>query len=167
MGIKISPPAILTRHHNLHEFDCGSLQLNSWLKRFVWQNQKANAANTFVVCVEQRVIGFYSLAVGAVEAIEAPQRLKKGLARHPIPVMILARLGVDKNYHGRKIGSDLLKDAIVRTLKASEYAGIRAILVHAKDEQAAEFYRRFDFEPWPLAPLKLSLLLKDARKSIE
>lgn len=166
MGIEISPPAILSRDHDLTDFDCGNLPLNNWLKRFAWQNQKANAANTFVVCVGNRVIGFYSLAVGAVEPIEAPQRLKKGLARHPIPVMVLARLAVHKEYQGLKIGSDLLKDAIIRTLKVSEDAGIRAIVVHAKDEKASEFYRRFDFEPWPLAPLKLSLLLKDARKNI-
>jgi GNAT superfamily N-acetyltransferase len=117
MGIEISPPAILSRDHDLTEFDCGNLPLNNWLKRFAWQNQKANAANTFVVCVGNRVIGFYSLAVGAVEPIEAPQRLKKGLARHPIPIMVLARLAVHKEYQGLKIGSDLLKDAIVRTLK--------------------------------------------------
>ena len=129
------------------------------------QLRNLQGSKIFVVCVGNRVIGFYSLAVGAIEPIEAPRRLKKDLARHPIPVMVLARLAVDKEYQGLKIGSDLLKDAIIRTLKVSEYAGIRAILVHAKDEKASEFYRRFDFEPWPLAPLKLSLLLKDARKN--
>lgn len=97
----------------------------------------------------------------------APQRVRKGLARHPIPVMILARLAVDRRCQGQKIGRGLLKDAIKRTLQAAEYAGIRAVLVHAKDEKAGNFYKRFGFEPSPVNPLKLMLLVKDAKKTME
>ena len=112
-------------------------------------------------------MGYYSLAVGAVDYVSASPRVKKGLARHPIPVMILARLAVDKGFQGRKIGRNLLKDAILRTLQVSGQAGIRALLVHAKDERAGNFYRQFGFESSPTAPLHLLLLIKDAQKTIE
>lgn len=161
------PPALLSKEHILADFDCGHPLLNNWLKRFAWQNQQANAAKTFVVSIENQVVGFYSLAVGSVEHIEAPARVKKGLARHPVPVMILARLAVDRRYQGMNIGQGLLKDAISRTLKASEYAGIRAIFVYAKDDKARQFYERFGFEPSPVDPFKLMLLLKDAIKNLE
>ena len=167
MGIKISTPVRLSKHHIVEGFDCGYPQLNEWLQRYAWQNQQANTARTFVVCVENRVVGFYSLAVGAVEHIDVPQRVKKGLARHPIPVMILARLAVDRQYQGMGIGRGLLKDSMLRTINASDYAGIRAILVHAKDEKACTFYQKFDFEPSPIDPLHLMLLLKDAKKTVE
>ena len=143
--------------------------LNTWLQRYAWQNQQANAATTFVVCIENQnqVVGYYSLAVGAVDHATAPQRIKKGLARHPIPVMILARLAVDKRYQGKKIGRWLLKDAIQRTLLASEHAGIRAVFVHAKDDKAQKFYKHFGFEPSLVDPLKMMLLIKDAKKTME
>jgi predicted N-acetyltransferase YhbS len=97
----------------------------------------------------------------------ATQRVKKGLARYPIPVMLLARLAVDQRYQGMRIGKGLLKDAMRRTLKASEYAGIRAIFVHAEDDKARMFYEQFGFEPSLVDPLKLMLLIKDARKTLE
>ena len=112
-------------------------------------------------------MGYYSLSVGAVDYISAAPRIKKGLARHPIPVMILARLAVDWRYQGRKIGRNLLKDAILRTIQVSGHAGIRALLVHAKDEKAAAFYEKFGFESSPTAPLHLLLLIKDAKRTVE
>ncbi|MGI8425275.1 MAG: GNAT family N-acetyltransferase [Actinomycetota bacterium] len=148
-------------------FDCGRPALNDWLGRYALANQQASAATTFVVCDGEVVVGYYSLAVGAVDHVQAPPRVKKGLARHPIPVVVLARLGVDRCYQGRKIGPGLLKDALLRTLGLTEQVGIRAVLVHAKDSEAASFYERFGFEPSPLDPLQLLLLLKDARKAIE
>jgi GNAT superfamily N-acetyltransferase len=99
--------------------------------------------------------------------MDATDRVKRGLARHPIPVMILARLAVDRRYQGMNMGKGLLKDAIGRTLQASEYAGIRAIFVYAKDDKARKFYERFGFESSPLDPLKLMLLVKDAKKTLE
>ncbi len=167
MGIELTPPSPLEKTHILKEFDCGYPQLNLWLQRYAWQNQKAGAARTFVVCTGKRVVGFHSLAVGAVEHVDAPGRIKKGLARHPIPVMVLARLAVDRSCQGLKIGKGLLKDAILRTVTASQFAGIRGILVHAKDKKAREFYGQFGFEPSPVDELKLMLLLKDARKIFE
>ena len=165
--ITLSPPCLLKDGHLLDTFDCGNYSLNTWLRRYAIQNQRANSARTFVVCNEKIVVGYYSLAVGCIERELATKRTKMGLARHAIPVMILARLGVDLGYQGKKIGCGLLKDAVLRTLQASEHAGIRAIFVHAKDEKAQNFYEHFGFEPSPIDPLKLMLLIRDARKTIE
>ncbi len=113
-----------------------------------------------------QVIGYYSLAVGAVDHGDATARVRKGLARHPIPVMVLARLAVDLHYQGKKIGRCLLRDAILRTLQAADIAGIRVIFVNAKDERARGFYERFGFEPSPIHSLQLMLLIKDCQKTI-
>jgi GNAT superfamily N-acetyltransferase len=111
-------------------------------------------------------VGFYTLAVGQVTQEEAPSRLTKGLARHPVPIMLLARLGVDRRWHGQGIGKALLKDAMLRTLQAADIAGIRAFAVHAKDEDARRFYEHFDFIPSPADPMHLFVLLKDLRRII-
>ena len=112
------------------------------------------------------MIGFYTLAVGQVNREEAPSRLTKGLARHPVPIMLLARLGVDRRWHGHGIGKALLRDAMQRTLHAAHIAGIRAFAVHAKDENARRFYEHFDFIPSPVDPMHLFVLLKDVRRII-
>jgi predicted N-acetyltransferase YhbS len=154
----------LRPEHRIEGFDCGQSALNDWLGRYALPNQQAGAATTFVVCDGDAVVGYYSLAVGAVEHAQAPARVKKGLARHPIPIMVLARLAVDVRYQGQKICQGLLKNALLRTVQLAEQVGIRAILVHAEDSQARRFYERFDFESSPLDPLQLLLLVKDARK---
>ncbi len=160
-------PAKLTADHIVDDFDCGYSVLNNWLYRYALQNQQSNAAMTFVVCRQNRVVGYYSLAVGAVHHEVVPARIKKGLARYPIPIMVLARLAVDLRDQGHGIGKGLLKDAVLRTLQAAKFAGIRAIFVNAKDEKARRFYERFDFEPSPVDPLKLMLLIKDAEKTFK
>jgi predicted N-acetyltransferase YhbS len=167
LNIILSSPGLLKEVHILDDFDCGNSTLNTWLRRYAMQNQRANSAKTFVVCNENHVVSYYSLAVGSIEYEVASKRTKKGLARYPIPVMILARLAVDLEYQEKKIGSGLLKDALLRTLQASEYAGIRAIFVYAKDEKARNFYTHFDFEPSPIDTLKLMLLIKDIRKAVD
>lgn len=163
----LSGPSKLTNDHNTDKFDCGIPVLNNWLRRYALQNQRANAATTFVVCSSRtHVVGYYSLAVGSIEPEAVLSRIRKGLARHPIPIMILARLAVDLRYQGQDIGKGLLKDAILRTLQVSEHAGIRALFVHAKDDKVRSFYERFGFESAPIDPLKLMLLIKDARKTV-
>ncbi len=107
--------------------------------------------------------GFYSLAVGSVEPAVAPNRIKKGLARHQVPVMILARLAVDRSHQGAGLGAALLKDALLRTLQAADIAGIRTLLVHAKDKAACSWYEGWGFEPSPTDPYQLYLLLKDLK----
>jgi GNAT superfamily N-acetyltransferase len=149
--------------HDVSAFDCGNPALNQFLHRFALVNQKANSAQTYVSCEEgtNRVAGFYSLAVGSVEQAAAVGRLGKGLAGHPVPVMILARLAVDRRFQGLGLGRALLKDALLRTTQAAEIAGIRAILVHAKDDAARNWYLQWGFESSPTDPYHLFLLIKD------
>ena len=110
-----------------------------------------------------KVAGYYSLSAGAVRKEESPARIAKGLANHPIGVILLARLALDRNEHGRGLGKMLLRDALQRALAAADVIGARAILVHAIDEEAAAFYRKFGFESSPLDPKQLLLLMKDLR----
>jgi GNAT superfamily N-acetyltransferase len=152
--------------HAVETFDCGREELNRFLHQYALQNQHSGGSQTYVGLVDQTVVGYYALAVGSVEQEDAPGRVKKGLARHSIPIMLLARLAVDHHWHKRGIGAALLKDATLRTLQAADIAGIRALVVHAKDDVAEGFYQHFDFLPSPSDPLHLFLLLKDVRKIV-
>lgn len=157
----------LRRDHPVDNFTCGRDELDRFLIRYALGNQQANASQTYIGLHDQEVIGFYSLVVGEVAFGDAPERLTKGLARHPVPVMLLARLAVSTAWQGRKIGSGLLKDAMLRTLQAADIGGIRAFAVHAKDDSAKQFYERFGFVPSPTDPLHLYRLIKDLRRSLE
>ena len=154
----------LLRDHVIEGFDCGREALNRYLLRYAWQNQQAGASQTYVGIVGDAIAGFYTLAVGQVTHEEVPERLTKGLAKRPIPIMLLARLAVDRRWHGQGVGKALLRDAIERTLQAADIAGIRALAAHAKDEEARCFYEHFDFVPSPTDLLHLFVLLKDVRR---
>ena len=151
----------LQRTHILDAFDCGKDALNRFLLRYALQNQQAGASQTYIALADQEVAGYYTLVVGQVEYGAAPERLTKGLARHPVPIMLLARLAIATSWQGKGLGSGLLKDAMLRTLQAADIAGIRAFAVHAKDEQAKSFYERFEFVSSPSDPYHLFRLLKD------
>jgi len=153
----------LRRDHPIDGFTCGSAELDRFLIRFAFANQQANASQTWLGLHGPEVIGFYTLVVGEVAYGDAPERLTKGLARHPVPIMLLARLGVSTAWQGHKLGAGLLKDAMRRTLQAAGIAGIRAFAVHAKDASARRFYEHFGFAPSPTDPLHLFLLVKDVR----
>jgi GNAT superfamily N-acetyltransferase len=154
----------LRRDHPVEGFDCGREELNRYLFRYAWQNQQAGAAQTYVGIAGEVVVGYHTLAVGQVILEEAPDRLKKGLAKHPIPIMLLARLAIDRRWQDRGVGKALLRDAMQRTLQAADIAGIRALAVHAKDEEARRFYEHFDFVPSPADPMPVFVLLKDVRR---
>jgi GNAT superfamily N-acetyltransferase len=144
-------------------FDCGQPALNQFLQRYALVNQKANSAQTYVCCLAREVVGFYSLAVGSVDPEMTPPPVTKGLARHPVPVMILARLAVDLPHQGQGLGQALLKDGLLRTARAADIAGIRCLLVHAKDDVARQWYLSWEFEPSPSDPYHLFLLIKDLK----
>lgn len=144
-------------------FDCDENALNQFLQRYALINQKANSAQTYVCCQSNEVVGFYSLAAGSVDPEAAPLRVMKGLARHPVPVMILARLAVDKEHQRQGLGQALLKDALLRTAQAADIAGIRCLLVHAKDDTARQWYEAWEFEPSPTDPYHLFLMLKEIK----
>ena len=156
----------LRRDHPVEGFDCGREALNRYLWRYAWQNQQAGAAQTYVGIVGEGLVGYHTLAVGEVTLLDAPERLKKGLARHPVPIMLLARLAIDRRWQGQGVGKALLRDAMQRTLQAADIAGIRAFAVHAKDESARRFYEHFEFVPFPTDPMHLFVLLKDVRRII-
>jgi GNAT superfamily N-acetyltransferase len=144
-------------------FDCGQPALNQFLRRHAWSNQQANSAQTYVCRFQDEVVGYYSLVVGGIDPDSAPGRIVKGLARHSVPVMILARLAVATAHQRRGLGKALLKDALLRTAQAADIAGIRALLVHAKDDAARNWYQSWEFEASPTDPYHLFLLLKDLK----
>jgi|SRR6185312_13436050 len=163
-----SAPEPIAGGHQTAGFGCGEEALDIYLWKFALANHQAGYARTFVSCdADRRVLGYYSLAAGQILRAEASERLSRGAALHPIPIVVLARLAVDRNAQGHRLGQSLLLDAIRRVLSAAEPVGIRAILVHAKHEQAADYYRKYaGFESLPGNPLVLSLLLKDARRAL-
>ena len=159
-------PDSLDVQHRLEGFDCGKPALNDWLLRHARQAQSSGSAKTFVVADDDNVVGYFSLAVGQVDTLEVPERIRKGMGLYPIPVVILARLAVSIQNQGKGIGLGMLQDAIRRTLLIAEQAGIRAMLTYPIDEEAARFYTRFGFITSPLSEQQLLLLLKDARRSL-
>jgi GNAT superfamily N-acetyltransferase len=158
----------LTKDHNLSSFDCGTTSLNEWLQRFAWQNRQADAAKVYVAHRrDDVVVGYHSLTASSVRRDDAPARVAKGLANHPIGVALLGRLAVDRGQKGRGLGGALLLDALMRTAQAADTIGIRALLVHAIDEDAKRFYLHFNFEPAPVDPMHLMLLMKDLRALVK
>ena len=153
----------LRRDHQVEGGDCGKEPLNRFLIRFALQSQLSNSSQSYLALSQDEVVGYYTLVFGDVTYEDAPERLRKGIARHPIPLMILARLAVAGSWAGKGIGAGLLKDALARTLAAAEIAGLRAFAVHAKDDEARAFYQRFDFIASPSDPMHLFVLLKDVR----
>lgn len=164
--MSLSAPLPLDANHLLEGFDCGRPALNDWLLRYARQAQGSGSARTFVVCDGNRVAGYFSLTVGQIDTLEAPERVRRGMGQYPIPVVILARLAVDTTYQGRGLGWGMLQDAIHRTITIAEQAGIRALLTHPIDAEAEAFYRRFGFESTPVRERQLILLLKDARRFV-
>jgi len=164
--MKYSPPQPLQPEHDLETFDCGNLALNDWLKKRAQKNEGQGASRTYVVCCENKVVAYYSLANGCVFHIDAPRKIKRNMP-NPIPAMILGRLAVDINHSGKGMGVSLVQDAVKRTLQASEIAGIRVILVHAIDEKARAFYQdKCGFKASPINNLTLMLLLKDVKANL-
>ncbi len=165
--MSLSRPEPLAPQHRLEGFDCGKPTLNDWFVRHARQSQASGSARTFVVSEDDRVAGYFSLTVGQIDTVDAPERVRKGMGQYPIPVVILARLAVNRQDQGRGIGMGMLQDGIRRAVLIAEQAGIRAMLTHPIDEDAARFFSRFGFIASPLREQQLVLLLKDARRWIE
>jgi GNAT superfamily N-acetyltransferase len=154
-------------HHDVTGFRCGNELLDRWLVRYAGQNQRRDAARTFVATTNgQRVYGYYTLLAGQLNHHEATSETSKGLSQHfPIPVATLARLAVDASQHGHGTGAALLNDALVRVVRASEQVAIRAVVVHAIDENASSFYERFGFRALSSAPRTRMITLSALRAS--
>ena len=171
LKVALAAPVLLTKGHDTSGFDCGKEALNDYLQRPALGNQTGGAARTYVV-VDQAlssnpVVGYYSLTPAAVTLQEAPERVRKGQAQHPVPCILLARLAVDQGYHGRGLGGSLFRDALLRALGAHEQIGGRAFLVHAMDEDTRRFYERYGMSPSPSDPLHLFLLFKEIRALVK
>lgn len=162
-SLKSNRPVPIEKLHQMEDFDSGIVELNLYLQKHALQNQSAGGARTYVTTINNKVVGYYSLVFGSVSVDETPPRVRKGLGQYPVPVMILARLAIDRHFKGTGLGGGLLKDALARTLQAADIAGLRAVLVHAKDDDAKAFYRRYDFVPSPVHENHLYLLLKDLK----
>lgn len=154
----------LSKDHDLSRFDCGNDALSLWLKRFAWTNVQNDAARVYVAHRrDQLVVGYHALTAGSVSRAEAPERIARGLAAHPIGVVVLGRLAVDQAHQGKGLGATLLQDALLRAAQAAETVGVRAVLVQAIDSAARSFYLRFGFSPLPADEMRLMLLMKDLR----
>src|SRR5262245_9136715 len=149
--MKLSAPTLLTAEHRLDAFDSGEGTLDDWLKRRANANQVSGASRTFVVRDGDAVVGFYSLASGAVSVKESPGRFRRNMP-DPIPVVLLARLAVASTHKGKGIGRALFQDAARRVLAAADTIGIRGLLVHALSPDAVTFYQRLGLYASPLDP---------------
>ncbi len=166
MGGLISPPCPLAPIHDLSAFSCGQEQLDDWLRRRALANQDTGASRTYVIAQNTSIIGYYALASGSVAAADAPGKVRRNMP-DPIPVMILARLAVHLAWQGKGLGTDLLRDGVLRTLQAAQIGGIRAMLVHALDEKAIAFYLRNGFLASPIRPNVLFLPLHSAGAGVK
>ena len=165
MGIPLSSdtsmqaPQPLAQLHDLSAFDCGEPILNDWLKRRAFANQVTGASRTFVLVGDRnQVLGYYALAAGAIAHADAVGSVRRNMP-DPIPVMVLGRLAIDLSCQGQKLGTALLKDAFLRTTSVSENVGIRALLVHALNEKAKQFYLERGFQPSHANPYTLMIKL--------
>jgi GNAT superfamily N-acetyltransferase len=153
----------LHRTHAVEGFSCGQPDLDRFLIRHALQAQQSNSSQTYVTLSDNEVVGFYTIVAGEVQHAKAPERVVKGMPRHPIPLLVLARLAVHTKAQGQGIGAGLLLDALGRTLQVADVIGVRALAVHAKDDQAAAFYRHFGFAPSPTDARHLFMIVKDIR----
>ena len=153
----------LHRIHAVENFTCGQPELDRFLIRHALQAQQANSSQTYVALSDHEVVGFYTIVAGEVAHAKAPERIVKGMPRHPIPLLVLARLAVHSKTQGRGIGAGLLLDALGRTLQVADMIGVRALAVHAKDDRAVAFYQHFGFSPSATDARHLFMIVKDIR----
>lgn len=161
----VCAPEHLNVAHDLSAFDSGTPELDTWLKRRALQNEALGTSRTYVVTAEGRVVGFYALANGAVAHKDVSAKTRRNMP-DPIPVMVLGRLAVDRAYQKKGIGFALLRDALLRTMNASQIAGIRAVLLHAISEDAKRFYQKTGFYECPVDPMTMMITLAEIEKSL-
>lgn len=163
-GGGFTAPAPLDNSHNFADFDCGKEALNDWLKKHATK-QEARSARTFVVTRNGVVVGYYCLAAGGVLFDDAPRSVRRNMP-NPVPVMVIGRLAVQKDLQFGGIGSGLLKDALLRILTVAKDVGVRAVVVHAVDEDAVAFYVKHQFQAFPQESLTLFLPIETIAKAL-
>lgn len=164
-----SSPAPITDSHKLDQFDCGKSSLDEWRRARALENED-KASRTYVVTAETgeeagQVVAYYALAYGSIVRTEIPKKIRQGLP-NPVPVMVLGRLAVDVRHSGKGIGPFLLREAMQRTAQASEIAGLRALVVHAIDDDAVRFYAKYGFQVFPAGTRTMFLPIETLRKAV-
>ena len=172
MGVDAAPdlgslnaPEPLADQHDLGAFNSGEPTLDDWLRRRARANQVSGASRTYVVTQGSLVVGYYSLASGAIALTDAPTRARRNMP-DPIPLTILDRLAVDTAWQGKRLGRLLLRDAVLRTQQAAAIIGVRGLLVHALSPAAKRFYETSGFRESPNRPMTLVVTLQDARAAM-
>jgi ribosomal protein S18 acetylase RimI-like enzyme len=157
--------------HDLEQFDCGSEEQTTWLRRHARQSHASDTSKVYVACPAgtPNVVGYYALSAGSVGHEAVPPRVARGIGRYPVPILVLTRLGVDVNHQKRGLGRALVKDALLQTASIADRVGVRALVIHAESDNAAAFYLdlAIGFERSPTDPLHLILLMKDLRRAID
>ena len=157
--MNLHAPEPLSPEHQVNSFACGEPVLDEWLKRRALGNQTSGASRTFVVTTSQKeVMGYYALAAGAVAHQDATRSIRQNMP-DPVPVMVLARLAVDARVQGMKLGAAMLQDALQRCVLVSQNTGVRAMLVHALNDRARQFYEYYGFKASPTHSMTLMLRL--------
>jgi GNAT superfamily N-acetyltransferase len=149
-------------------FDCGESALNEWLQKYAWQNHTSGAARIYVAidAEPRRIAGYFCLSAASAEYAGAPTRVGKGLARHPIPVVLIGRLGVDQRYQGQGLARFLVREAFQRTINIADTIGVRAVMVRAKDDSLSAFYEKLGFESSVTESRLMFMTIKDVKKSL-
>ena len=153
-------PELLDVAHDVDGFDCGDGALNDWLRRRAPRNQREGSSRTWVVTDNARVIAFYASSTAVLARTESTNRAARNQP-DPLPAMLLGRLAVVLQYQERGLAAALLKHFLLKALDVADITGVRLVLVHAKNAQAASFYRHHGFESSPVDDLTLMLLIKD------
>ncbi|MCH7741348.1 MAG: GNAT family N-acetyltransferase [Proteobacteria bacterium] len=161
----ITAPEPLTPEHNLDGFDCGKLVLNDWLRQKANKSRVEGGAQTYVVTRKGLVVGYYCISTGSVEHAQLNAKLRRNMP-NPIPVILLGRLAVDKNYARQGFGTGLMKDCYLRVLSIAEQAGVRALLVHALDDESRDYYVHLGFSPSPVSPRTLFLGIEEIKANL-
>ena len=166
MPNSLNSPVILTKEHDITQFDCGKSALNNYLLKNALDNTLNNSSKCYITTRGNKVVGYYCLSVCSVEKYSTPIRISKGLGGYPVPLILITRLAVDLTEQNKGIGYSLLMHALLMSIQVSTKVGVRGIIVHAKDEQAKEFYLKYGFEPSPIDNLHLYMLIKDIKKTL-
>lgn len=165
MAVVFEAPRELRADDDVALFESGAEQIDEWFRRFAKLAAGSGTAKTYVACNKGgEIAGFYSIATGQINKVDATSRVGKGVGRHAIPVIVLARLAVDLKFQGMGVGHGLLQDCVSRVVKIREEVGVRALVTHAKDAEAAGFYARFGFEQSPVNERQMMVLMKDLRQ---
>jgi predicted N-acetyltransferase YhbS len=150
-------PELLGSDHSIEGFDCGDSTLNWWLAHKARHNQTESSSRTWVVTDGKRVIAFYASSTAVILRSAATKRAARNQPE-PLPALLLGRLAVDVAHQRQGLGAALLKHFILKSLEVAQLTDVRVLLVHAKDDEAATFYRLYGFEASPIDELTLMLL---------